>query len=586
MKNMNGQEAIKSRLGFITLRHSARLALAGVAFGAFLFGQAPWVRGQDVSVLTHHNDNARTGAQLHETQLTPAHIQSIGLHLRGSGSINGYVTGQPLYVQSVSFASGTSAAVYVVDTTNTVYIFSPIENSNHTLNLINSRTLEPTNPGTTDNVGIMSTPVIDEARQLIYVVARAADSTPAPPPYAGRGNAKFVLHALDLATLEDRFNPVTLAASVVVPRPKCTDLPCNQLFATFVPIVERQRTALLLNHVGSLSFVSFGFGSMPGSLGENGDPNNPVPLQHGWAFTYDVTNQPVLANVYLSTRVPDSPAGVFAPGGIWQGGAGFAADSFGNVFLATGNALVDAKKNDGDSIVRLTSAGARFWSAAVPNAAFLNAHDLDLSSGGPIVLPHNSGASRVFAIAKDGSAALLRVFDDIVNNPAFICPLQAFPGCQPQFQAVVNPSGTDEVFWENPVYWNGNVYYVGTNGDFLNGLPWDSAQGVFTSITPKQISDRALPKCGHIGLSLSANGTSDPILWAAVEGDGCTSGELDAYDPNKPNSPPIWTFPFASGVHLSRFPMATIAGGRIFVVTAASPFQGPSSLLAFALGGK
>jgi hypothetical protein len=480
-----------------------------------------------------------------------------------------------LYVEAVPFAGAASDAVYVVDTTNTVYAFSPLENTSHQLRLIHSRTLEfATNGSTVDPVGILSTPVVDKARNLIYVVARAVDDTSAPAPYAALGNAKFILHALDLATLQDRFSPVTVTGQVTVPGP-----------ATFVAIVERQRTALLLNQAGGRSFVSFGFGSMPGSLGEG------EALQHGWAFTYEVTGQPTLANVYLSTRIPDSTAkSGFGPGGIWQGGAGFAVDSFGNVFLATGNAPADAE-NDGDSIVRLTSAGAKFWSAAVPNEAILNANDFDLSSAGPIVLPHDSGASRVFAIAKDGSASLLRVYDDIVNNPAFICPTKAFPGCALTFQAV-NPGG-DDAYWENPVYWNGNVFYVGTKGAFLSSLPWDSSQGVFTSITPAQVSNSALPACGHIGLSLSANGNSNGILWAAVEGDqnsSCPGGELVAYDASKTNNGPIWSFPSTGpnvpSVHLSRFPMPTIAAGRVFIVTTAAPFKGPSKLLAFGLGGE
>jgi hypothetical protein len=540
-----------------------------------LVGQSPQAQAQDVSVLTHHNNNARTGAQLNETILTPANIKALGLHLRGSGAINGYVYAQPLYVTAVPFAGGASNAVYVVDTTNTVYAFSPAENGRHQLNLIRSRPLEAaTNGSTVDPVGIMGTPVVDKARNIIYLVVRAVDNTPAPAPYTNLGNAKFILHALDLATLDDRFTPVVVTEQLAVPGGS----------ATFVPIVERQRTALLLNQAGGRSFVSFGFGSMPGA-----SPSEGAALQHGWAFTYDVTGQPALANVYLSTRIPDStPPSPLGPGGIWQGGAGFATDSSGNVFVATGNSPGDAN-NDGDSIVRLTSAGAKFWSAAVPNAAFLNAHDFDLSSAGPIVLPHNSGASRVFAIAKDGSASLLRVYDDIVNNPAFICPTKALPGCSLTFQAVT--PGGDDAYWENPVYWNGNVFYVGTQGAFLSSLQWDPAQGVFNSITPTQVSNSALPACGHIGLSLSANGNSNPILWAAVEGDSpCQGGELVAYDATKTNNGPIWSFPSTGtnvpSIHLSRFPMPTIAGNRVFIATTAAPFKGPSELLSFALGGE
>jgi hypothetical protein len=516
---------------------------------------------QDVSVLTHHNDNARTGAQLNETILSPLSIRaSGGLVTRDSGArIQGVVNAQPLYVQGVPLPAGSLDLVYVVDSTNTVYAFSPFENPGHQLVTIAIRTLEPPD-GTEMPIqrGILSTPAIDKARNLMYVVARAADSSPAPPPYSAIGNAKFILHVLDLATLADKFPPTTISANVPVPGG----------IATFVPIVQRQKTALLLNHAGGRSYLSFGFGAMPGSLEEG------IALQHGWALTYDVTNAPVLANAYLSTRDPDrvTPPG---PAGIWQGGAGFAVDKFGNVFLATGNGDADAN-HDGDSIVRLTSTGAKFWNAPVPNQAFLNSHDLDLSGGGPVVLPHDGGASRVFIIGKDGSADLVRVYDDIVQNPAII----------QSFQAVANPMNLD-IFWGDPVYWNGHVYYIGS-GDFLKSLSWDPSGGIFTSTTPTNISQNPEPpdegdpniSCGHRSLSLSADGTSGAILWLARAGGSSNCpGVLDAYDPTTPGSPPFFHWSAPTGIHLARFPMATVAGGRVFLITVNG--NGGSTLLEF-----
>jgi hypothetical protein len=438
------------------------------------------------------------------------------------------------------------------------------------------RTLEP--PDGTEMLGqrgILSTPAIDKARNLMYVVARAADdSVPAPSPYTGHANAKFILHVLDLRTLADAFPPTTIRARIVVPGGT----------ATFVPIIERQRTALLLNQVGGRSYLSLGFGGMPGSLGEG------QTKQHGWAFTYDVTNAPVLTNAYASSRYPDNvtldpSAGV---AGIWQGGAGFAADKFGNIFLSTGNGMADGN-NDGDSIVRLTSDGARFWNALAPNQHTLEEYDRDLGGGGPIVLPHDSGASRVFVIGKDGSAILVRVYDDIVNNPAVI----------QSFQAAKNPAADGkfyDVFWGGPVYWNSNVYYVGS-GDYLKSLPWDPSSGIFTSTTPTKISQNPEPgdegfngqSCGHRSLSLSTNGTSGAILWLARSGGGTCPGELDAYDPTRPNSLPLFQWSTQSigpNVYLARFPMATVAGGHVFLVTVDGPSDsgnGPSTLLQFSL---
>jgi hypothetical protein len=418
-------------------------------------------------VLTHHNDNARTGAQLAESTLSPQSIKAKGgLIVSGSANITGVVNAQPLYVQDVPFQYGTVDLVYVVDSTNTVYSFSVYESPIgcvifspcNQLNTVAVSHLEPATDGSTvDPVGIMSTPVIDKVRNLMYVVARASDSSPAPSPYGGLGNAKFILHVLDLWTLADKFPPTAISASV----------PAQNGVVTFVPIVERQRTALLLNQTGGRSYLSLGFGSMPGALGEG----HPVHYQHGWALTYDVTNAPILANAYVSTRDPDPTE----PGGIWQGGAGFAADQFGNVF---------------------------------------------------------------------------------------------------------------EVFWGDPVYWNGQVYYIGSN-DYLKSLPWDSSNGKFTSFTPTNISKSPEPpdepgnSCGHRSLSLSANGASGAILWLARQGAANCPGVLDAYDPTTPNSPPFFHWSAGPGVYLARFPMATVAGGRVFLINL--NVNGGSTLLEFTL---
>jgi hypothetical protein len=94
-------------------------------------------------VLTHHNDNARTGAQLNETTLSPQSIRanrgqlvmsSSGIDPNsGISKITGFANAQPLYVQGVPFPDGLHDLVYVVDSTNTVYSFSPFEDAVHQL---------------------------------------------------------------------------------------------------------------------------------------------------------------------------------------------------------------------------------------------------------------------------------------------------------------------------------------------------------------------------------------------------------------------------------------------------------------------
>src|ERR1039458_2372068 len=61
---------------------------------AVLSGQA--------SVLTWHNDNARTGQNLQETILTPANVNSSTFSQLAVLNVDGKVDAQPLYVPSVS----------------------------------------------------------------------------------------------------------------------------------------------------------------------------------------------------------------------------------------------------------------------------------------------------------------------------------------------------------------------------------------------------------------------------------------------------------------------------------------------------
>src|SRR5277367_5811870 len=101
--------------GFLTLvRGCAVLACA-----AALQGQP--------SVLTWHNDNARTGQNLQETQLTPANVTPGSFGRLGTLSVDGKVDAQPLYVPALAIPSLGSHNVrnvlYVATEHDSVYAF-------------------------------------------------------------------------------------------------------------------------------------------------------------------------------------------------------------------------------------------------------------------------------------------------------------------------------------------------------------------------------------------------------------------------------------------------------------------------------
>ena len=77
-----------------------------------------------VAVLTQHNYNTRTGANLQEAVLNPLNVKVATFGRVGHAEVDGQVYAQPLYVPGVSFpATGVLYAVYVATTNNSVYAF-------------------------------------------------------------------------------------------------------------------------------------------------------------------------------------------------------------------------------------------------------------------------------------------------------------------------------------------------------------------------------------------------------------------------------------------------------------------------------
>src|SRR5580704_10791273 len=99
MKNSANRESIK------------RLATAFVALAAF--AATPRTQAQ-VSVLTYHNDNLRTGANTNETILTPANVSSNIFKRLFIRSVDGSVYAQPLVAAGVNIPRfGPRNVVYV-----------------------------------------------------------------------------------------------------------------------------------------------------------------------------------------------------------------------------------------------------------------------------------------------------------------------------------------------------------------------------------------------------------------------------------------------------------------------------------------
>ena len=76
-----------------------------------------------VSVLTQHNDVARTGQNLNETILNTSNVKTSGFGKLFWRTVDGYIYTQPLYVPGLNIQGKTRNVVYVATEHNSVYAF-------------------------------------------------------------------------------------------------------------------------------------------------------------------------------------------------------------------------------------------------------------------------------------------------------------------------------------------------------------------------------------------------------------------------------------------------------------------------------
>jgi hypothetical protein len=167
-------------------------------------------------VLTAQYDNFRTGADLHETVLTPSSVNTRDFGKLFSRTVDGDVFAQPLYVPSLAIPGvGRRNVVFAATEHDSVYAFDV--NGKHDAPLWKTSFVDPQHgtttlteqdvlcPFITPEVGITPTPVIDAASRTMYVLARTNE------------HGVFVqkLHALDITNGKEKpGSPVVISATV------------------------------------------------------------------------------------------------------------------------------------------------------------------------------------------------------------------------------------------------------------------------------------------------------------------------------------------------------------------------------------
>ena len=490
-------------------------------------GPVPQLNG----VFTYKNDTARTGQNLSESVLTPTKVSMSTFGKVFAFDVDGYVFGQPLYVPAIDIGGGTHNVVYVVTEHDSVYAFDADGKSNSPLwqvSLINPAagitTVPTADVGSTifPEIGITSTPIIDASTGTIFVEAATKEN----------GAYFHRLHALDISTGVEKFGgPITIQGSVPgngVGNDGSGNVP-------FQAKIELQRAALLL--VNNAIYVAFA------SHGDNGP-------YHGWVFAYD-------ANTLQQLAIwNDTPNG--QDGGIWQGGGGLAADSNGSIYGISGNGTFEGGPDYGDTFFRLSrdSAGISVADFFTPsNQQILSADDLDLGSGGPMLLPDQPGAhphlvtgagkeGTIYLVDRDGMGGYSSVGDQV-------------------WQEIPNSVGHDAFDGNNfstPSYWQGRVYYVGAKD---SAKAFKLSNGTLGTSADSQSSHVFALFCGTP--AISANGNTNGILWLIDR-----PGTLYAFDATNLATELYDSTQNAARDALgtaSKSSVPTIANGRVYVGT-------------------
>jgi len=517
-------------------------------------------------VITYHNDLSRTGVNAQEHALTNSNVTTATFGKIFSCAVDAAVYAQPLWVANLTISGGTHNVIFVATQHNTVYAFdadaSPCATYWQTsANGVNS--LMP--PGETwvtsadeagcalviPDVGILGTPVIDPATGTIYLVTNTKTTSGAP--FHQR------LHALDIATGNEKFGGPTEIAAVV----SGTGAGSSAGQVSFDPKLNNQRPALLLQNghvfISWASYCDFG-------------------PYHGWLMAYNATSllQEAVFNVS-----PNSFAG-----GIWMSGNGPAADSSGNIYLATGNGTWNGTDAFGDSILKfqaLTTAPASLTVLdyfTPHDQSSLDTKDVDLGSGGVMLLPDPSGISGHphLLVQADKRGNIYLVDRDNMGHFCSTCTTS-------DTQIVQTVSGALTGLWGSPTYWNGTLYFGETdatsNLKYMKAFSFGPTGPNFLSTSPTSTtaSTYAYTYPGAT-TSVSTDGNANAIVWAidssafgTTEGITRAAGPaiLHAFDAND-LAKELWNSSQAPGNRDTagnsvKFTVPTVANGKIYIGT-------------------
>ncbi len=455
--------------------------------------------GHDVT--TYHDDNARDGLNANESILTTANVNSAMFGKLNFLATDGLVDAEPLYLSAVTIDGQTHNVLYVATEHDSVYAFDADSGAQlWKVSALGSGETTSDNHGCsqiTPEIGITSTPVIDRRQGTngtIFVVAMSKDASGA---YHQR------LHALDITTgAETSGSPTEITGTY----PGTGDSSSGGM-VNFLPGQYAERAGLLLmNQTIYLAWTS----------------HCDAQPYTGWVMGYGEAS---LKQTEILNLTPNG-----SEGSIWMAGAGLAADAAGNIYFLDANGTLDAKDtvtgfpvngDYGNAMMKLSTANNSltvddFFETY--NSINESDNDIDLGSGGALLLPDLFDATGAVHHLMVGAGKDTNIYvgdrDNLgkynaANNDALYQEISdALPGGA----------------WSMPAYFNYAVYYGGV-GDYLKAFTITNAK---LGVAP---SSESATTFGYPGAtpSVSANGTSNGIVWALKSTTGATA-VLYAYD--------------------------------------------------------
>jgi len=493
------------------------------------------VEAAGTDVVTQHNDNARTGQNLTESVLTPANVNFATFGKKAVYPVDGKVDAQPLVLFGLDIpGQGIHNVLYVATEHGTVYALDADSGAQiwrvSTLKAGESPSDDRGCGQVTPEIGVTATPVIDRARGVIYVVAMSkAGST-----YFQR------LHALDIRTGAELLGgPKDAQASF----PGSGDnSQAGQVI--FDPKQYKERAGLLL---------------LNGTVYTAWASHCDIRPYTGWFIAYDAAT---LAQTSVLNVTPNG-----SEGSVWASGAGLAVDSAGNIYCLDANGTFDttldangfpSRGDFGNAFLKVSTSGglkvADYF--AMSNTVAESNADEDLGSGGAIVLPDlqdGQGTTRHLAVGAGKDSHIYVVNRDSMGKYS----ASANNVWQDITGALAGP------VFAMPAYYGGTVYY-GASGDHLKAFPIAGAK-LATSAARQTSTSFAYPGATP---SVSANGSSGGIVWAAENGGTAVLHAYDASDVSKElynsNQAANGRDQFGAG---NKFITPTIANGKVFVGT-------------------